>query len=138
MNCYYIGMDDVIANAFIESMKQNGNRFLTYEQIYDYGDKAVGLVRKDAEVLFDKCSSHCTTSCSVTLYPCRTYLVADGDGFDFGAEVVNPITRNPSVWHRKRGNKYECNRKRIFIHPCRTNDIQKYCNRTDKTLHQEF
>lgn len=54
MNCYYIGMDDVIANAFIESMKQNGNRFLTYEQIYDYGDKAVGLVRKDAEVLFDK------------------------------------------------------------------------------------
>lgn len=41
MNCYYIGMDDVIANAFIESMKQNGNRFLTYEQIYDYGDKAV-------------------------------------------------------------------------------------------------
>mgnify|MGYP000319190913 FL=1 len=54
MNCYYIGMDDVIANAFIESMKQNGNRFLTYEQIYDYGDKAVGLVRKDANVLFDK------------------------------------------------------------------------------------
>ena len=54
MNCYYIGMDDVIANAFIESMKQNGNRFLTYEQIYDYGDKAVGLIRKDAEVLFDK------------------------------------------------------------------------------------
>ena len=29
MNCYYIGMDDVIANAFIESIKQNGNRFLT-------------------------------------------------------------------------------------------------------------
>lgn len=54
MNCYYIGMDDVIANAFIESMKQNRNRFLTYEQIYDYGDKAVGLIRKDAEVLFDK------------------------------------------------------------------------------------
>ena len=35
MNWYYIGMDDVIANAFIESMKQNGNRFLTYEQIYN-------------------------------------------------------------------------------------------------------
>lgn len=54
MNWYYIGMDDIIANAFIESMKQNGNRFLTYKQICEYGDKAVGLIRKDAGVLFDK------------------------------------------------------------------------------------
>lgn len=54
MNWYYIGMDDIIANAFIESMKQNENRFLTYKQINDYGDKAVGLIRKDAKVLVDK------------------------------------------------------------------------------------
>ena len=54
MNCYYIGMDDVIANAFIESMKQNGNRFLTYEQINDYGDKVADLIREDSDVFVNK------------------------------------------------------------------------------------
>lgn len=54
MNCYYIGMDDVIANAFIESMKRNGNRFLTYKQINDYGDKVADLIRKDSDVFVDK------------------------------------------------------------------------------------
>lgn len=54
MNCYYIGMDDVIANAFIESIKQNGNRFLTYKQIDDYGNKVADLIRKDSDVFVDK------------------------------------------------------------------------------------
>lgn len=54
MNCYHIGMDDIIANAFIESMKRNGNRFLTYKQINDYGDKVADLIRKDSDVFVDK------------------------------------------------------------------------------------
>jgi hypothetical protein len=54
MNCYHIGMDDVIANAFIESIKQNGNRFLTYKQIDDYGNKVADLIRKDSDVFVDK------------------------------------------------------------------------------------
>ncbi len=54
MNCYYIGMDDVIANAFIESMRENGNRFLTYKQINDYGDKVADLIREDSDVFVNK------------------------------------------------------------------------------------
>lgn len=54
MNCYYIGMDDIIANAFIESMRENGNRFLTYKQINDYGDKVADLIREDSDVFVDK------------------------------------------------------------------------------------
>lgn len=54
MNCYHIGMDDIIANAFIESMRENGNRFLTYKQINDYGDKVADLIREDSDVFVNK------------------------------------------------------------------------------------
>jgi hypothetical protein len=47
-------MDDVIANAFIESMRENGNRFLTYKQINDYGDKVADLIREDSDVFVNK------------------------------------------------------------------------------------
>ena len=54
MNCYHIGMDDVIANAFIKWRIQDGYRVRTDKQCDDEGDEAVGWIRKEAEVRCDK------------------------------------------------------------------------------------
>lgn len=47
--CYYIGIEDLAANALIESLKKNNKRFLTYTEIEDYGSRVVQILNETGE-----------------------------------------------------------------------------------------
>ena len=46
--CFYIGIEDLAANALIESMRIE-KRFLTYREIEDYGSKVVEILNEKGE-----------------------------------------------------------------------------------------
>lgn len=50
---YYLGIEDLAANALIESLKKNNKRFLTYVEIENYGSKVAQILgdRGDEAIL---------------------------------------------------------------------------------------
>lgn len=48
-NSFYIGIEDLAANAMIEMLKKGGRRFLTYREIEMYGAKAVQILKENGE-----------------------------------------------------------------------------------------
>lgn len=47
--CFYIGIEDLAANALIESMRKAEKTFLTYREIENYGSKVVELLNEKGE-----------------------------------------------------------------------------------------
>ena len=47
--CFYIGIEDLAANAMIEMLKKGGQRFLTYNEIEMYGAEVVQILRENGE-----------------------------------------------------------------------------------------
>ena len=47
--CFYIGIEDLAANAMIEMLKKGGRRFLTYDEIEMYGAEVVQILRESGE-----------------------------------------------------------------------------------------
>lgn len=47
--CFYIGIEDLAANALIESMRRLKKSFLTYREIEDYGSKVVEFLNEKEE-----------------------------------------------------------------------------------------
>lgn len=47
--CFCIGMEDLTANAFIESMRRAGKTFLTFKEVEDYGSRVVELLNEKGE-----------------------------------------------------------------------------------------
>lgn len=47
--CFYIGIEDLAANALIESMRKAKKTFLTYKEIENYGSKVVELLNEKGE-----------------------------------------------------------------------------------------
>ena len=45
--CYYIGIEDLAANAMIETMKLNSQRFITYNKIERYGAEVVQILKEN-------------------------------------------------------------------------------------------
>lgn len=47
--CFYIGIEDLAANALIEAMKKGNKRFLTYGEIEKYGAEVVQILKENGE-----------------------------------------------------------------------------------------
>ncbi|WP_418746417.1 hypothetical protein [Frisingicoccus sp.] len=47
--CFYIGIEDLAANALIEAMKKGKKRFLTYNEIESYGAEVVQILHENGE-----------------------------------------------------------------------------------------
>lgn len=47
--CFYIGIEDLAANALIEVLKKTGKRFLTYHELENYGAKVLQILEKSGE-----------------------------------------------------------------------------------------
>lgn len=47
--CFYIGIEDLAANALIETLKKNDRRFLTYHEIESYGAEVVQILQENGE-----------------------------------------------------------------------------------------
>ena len=47
--CFYIGIEDLAANALIEAMKKVDKRFLTYNEIENYGAEVVQILQENGE-----------------------------------------------------------------------------------------
>ncbi len=47
--CFYIGMEDLAANALIETLKKGNKRFLTYEEIEKYGSVVIQILNEKGE-----------------------------------------------------------------------------------------
>lgn len=47
--CFYIGIEDLAANALIESMRRSKKTFLTYKEIENYGSKVVEFLNEKGE-----------------------------------------------------------------------------------------
>lgn len=47
--CFYIGIEDLAANAMIEILKKGGQRFLTYDEIEMYGAEVVQILKENGE-----------------------------------------------------------------------------------------
>lgn len=47
--CFYIGIEDLAANALIEAMKKGSKRFLTYNEIENYGAEVVQILKENGE-----------------------------------------------------------------------------------------
>ncbi len=47
--CFYIRIEDLTANAMIETMKKSDKRFLTYKEIEAYGAKVVQYLNAKGE-----------------------------------------------------------------------------------------
>lgn len=47
--CFYIGIEDLAANALIEVMKKGDKRFLTYNEIESYGAEVVQILKDSGE-----------------------------------------------------------------------------------------
>ena len=46
---FYIEIDDLAANALIESMRRAGKTFLTYKELENYGSRVVELLNEKGE-----------------------------------------------------------------------------------------
>lgn len=44
---FYIGIEDLAANALIEALKRSGKKFLTYGEIESYGSKVVQIIEEN-------------------------------------------------------------------------------------------
>ena len=44
--CFYIGIEDLAANAMIEMLKKGGQRFLTYDEIEMYGAEVIQILKE--------------------------------------------------------------------------------------------
>lgn len=47
--CFYIGIEDLAANAMIEMLKKGGQRFLTYDEIETYGAEVIQILKENGE-----------------------------------------------------------------------------------------
>lgn len=47
--CFYIGIEDLAANALIVALSKRNKRFLTYSEIENYGSSVVQLLNKKGE-----------------------------------------------------------------------------------------
>ena len=47
--CFYIGLEDLAANAMIEMLKKGERRFLTYNEIEMYGAEVVQILKENGE-----------------------------------------------------------------------------------------
>ena len=47
--CFYIGIEDLAANALIEVLKKSQKRFITYNEIESYGSEVVQLLKESGE-----------------------------------------------------------------------------------------
>lgn len=47
--CFYIGIEDLAANAMIEMLKRGRQRFLTYDEIELYGAEVVQILKENGE-----------------------------------------------------------------------------------------
>ncbi|MCR3758902.1 hypothetical protein KYB31_07850 [Clostridium felsineum] len=47
--CFYIGIEDLAANALIETLRKSERRFLTYNEIENYGSKVIGILNDKGE-----------------------------------------------------------------------------------------
>lgn len=47
--CFYIGIEDLAANALIEAFEKGQKRFVTYEEIESYGSEVVRLLNESGE-----------------------------------------------------------------------------------------
>lgn len=47
--CFYIGIEDLAANAMIEMLKKGERRFLTYDEIEMYGAEVVQILKENGE-----------------------------------------------------------------------------------------
>ena len=47
--CFYIGIEDLVANALIEVMKKNDKRFLSYNEIEEYGAEVIRCLKDTGE-----------------------------------------------------------------------------------------
>lgn len=46
---FYIGIEDLVANALIESKQSNRKRFLTYQEIEEYGAQVIRILNENGE-----------------------------------------------------------------------------------------
>ena len=44
---YFIGVEDLVANALIELVEQTGSRTVTFSQLNKYGDAVIAKLKKD-------------------------------------------------------------------------------------------
>lgn len=47
--CFYIGIEDLAANALIELLRKNQRNYLTYDELEDYGTRVVRLLSEQGE-----------------------------------------------------------------------------------------
>jgi hypothetical protein len=47
--CFYIGIEDLAANALIEILKKGEKRFLTYTEMENYGTEVVRILKENGE-----------------------------------------------------------------------------------------
>lgn len=47
--CFYIGIEDLAANALIEVLRKSEKRFLTYQEIERYGSVVVEILKEQNE-----------------------------------------------------------------------------------------
>lgn len=47
--CFYIRIEDLVANAMIEVLKNGNRRFLTYDEIEKYGMEVIEILNKKNE-----------------------------------------------------------------------------------------
>lgn len=45
--CYFIGIEDLVANALIEIVEKTGNRNVLFSQLNRYGDAVLAKLKKD-------------------------------------------------------------------------------------------
>jgi len=47
--CFYIGIEDLAANALIEVLSNNNRKFVTYHELEEYGAEVVRILREKNE-----------------------------------------------------------------------------------------
>ena len=47
--CFYIGIEDLAANALIQTLEKSEKRFLTYKDIENYGSKVIEFLYENGE-----------------------------------------------------------------------------------------
>lgn len=60
--CFYIGIEDLAANALIEALDKGEKRFLTYQEIEDYGTKVAQFLSENGEKVVLLLSRDSTTA----------------------------------------------------------------------------
>lgn len=60
--CFYIGIEDLAANAMIEAMRRGEKKFLTYKEIENYGSRVVELLNEKDEKAILILSRDCTNA----------------------------------------------------------------------------